>query len=105
MKLFDVAVKDGSDTRFMEGFELQRKLWIVVYWIDMPDGKWTKPGRIIRFDHLRYGGSRLTGYVLNRPMPKALFDELAPPPPIAGHESLEEPNILIPIGRLGETLH
>ena len=82
-----------------DGIRYQGKLWLVTHWLDMPDGKWTMPARIIRFDNLQHSdvrGTNLGDYIVNMSMPKELFDEKTPKQPIAGYEYHELPELCFP---------
>jgi hypothetical protein len=96
---FKVEVVTDDGTRHIcDGIEWKEKLWLVPYWLDDTGTGQTTPARIIRFDSLPYDRFR-NGYVVNLPIPKALFHLAAPLQPLAGFEYEELPAVTRPAGQ------
>jgi hypothetical protein len=98
MTVYSARVVIGSAMTKADAIEHEGKLWLVPNWLDTPDGKWTMPTRIVRFDNLPHSdlrGRSQIDFVLDGPMPKELFDARTPQPPVAGIEYHELPNIRI----------
>ena len=86
---FDIA--DGS-IHECDTIEYEGGKWLVTSWIDNPSKRETRPLRIIRVDQL--GLQEFQGrFVLNYPMPKAVFDGRAPPPQGSPLVVIESPPI------------
>jgi hypothetical protein len=71
------GVENGTVYKY-DGLEHEGKLWLVPQWLDVPAQGVTKPARLVRFDHLRHQHSPNAKdgieYVINVPIPIALFD-------------------------------
>src|SRR5262245_31938639 len=76
----------------MDTIEHEGKLWLVPYWRDIPGGKWTMPGRLIRMDSLPHDKFR-EDFVLTGPVPKELFDPQNQEPEAPGYEVVDRPQI------------
>ena len=98
MTIFSARVAVDGALMNVDAIEWDGKLWLAPNWLDTPDGKWTMPTRIIRFDTLAHSdlrGKSAIDFVLQDSMPKELFGDRTPQPPIAGFEYLELPNIRV----------
>jgi hypothetical protein len=74
--------------------------WLVPWWIDSPDGRSTRPARIVGLawvEHQRIERDGQTEFVVNQPLPKALFENPIPLGSVTGYVVLEGPNIQFPI--------
>jgi len=85
MKIYKamVAIEGEAAIYKMDAIEYQGKFWLVPTWLDSPDGKQSKPLRLILLDSLQHqrldpsGGSR-ADFAVNNPIPKAVLDGRAP---------------------------
>ncbi len=85
----------GSAIHKVDVIEHEGRQWMVPHWVDSPDGKWTRPLRIIPLDavpHQPYGPDE---FVVNDPLPEFLFYD-HPVHGETGYEAQEMPEILLP---------
>ena len=79
-------------------------LWLVSEWIEVPTDGYKEPARLIRIDKLRHrkiAGEKFPAtFLLNVPLPKALFNAVVPTDLLAKFEVVDLPGILYPIQRL-----
>jgi hypothetical protein len=82
MKLFSAAVPVSNKVRTVDAIEYAGTLWLVTHWVDSPDESMTMPARLVCLSLLPYQKTEgsLHDYVLNKPLPKEIFDLDAPPP-------------------------
>ena len=80
--------------------EHEGKIWLVPQWFEVPAKAVIKPRRIIPLDILQYqemspGSLYKVDFVVNDPLPKALFDETVPRQLKRRFRVVEEPGIEI----------
>lgn len=91
---------DGGTIMDADVIEHEGKLWLVPFWLDNLALGYTTPARIVRFDNRPHQDLRHTDfgcYLINDPLPRALFEAPTPQPPIAGFEYHELPDIRLAI--------
>jgi hypothetical protein len=96
MKVLKALVVSGGMIYKVDAIEHEGKLWLVPNWLDRPSTKETTPGRIIRFDNLRYQDMRgqrssQADFALNGSVPTELLDIETPKRSIPGFEYIEMP--------------
>ena len=94
-----IAPEDGSIAK-CDGIAHEGKLWLVPHWLDVPGQGLTRPVRLIRFDQLAHqrsqGAKDGIEYVVNEPIPKALFDIRTPKITAPRFEVVDLPELAIP---------
>ena len=86
MHLSSTAVAVGNKIQTVDTIEYAGTLWLVTHWVDNPDGSVTMPARLVCLSllpHQKTNGSQ-HDYVLNKPLPKEIFDLDVPPPAETG---------------------
>jgi hypothetical protein len=88
--------------------EFEGRIWLVPNWLSSPDGKYTMPERIIlleQFQHQRLDPPGPTGenFVVNVPIPKALFEGRVSHELKEKYVVIERPDIKFQMG--GNTIH
>jgi hypothetical protein len=88
--------------------EFEGQIWLVPNWLLSPDGKYDMPERIIllaQFQHQRLDPPGPTGeeFVVNVPIPKALFEGPIPHELKEKHVVIDRPDIKV--RRNGHTIH
>jgi hypothetical protein len=94
-----VIIQDDACAIYeMDVIEYQGEPWLVPEWLQNTKEGWMSPVRIVRMLGLQFQhrpGS--LGYVVNAPIPKAVFDG-GPSPEEGRYEVIERPDIRIPTG-------
>jgi hypothetical protein len=93
-----VIQEDACAICEMDVIEYQGEPWLVPEWLQNTEEGWMTPVRIIRMRGLQFQrrGSGL-GYLVNAPVPKAVFDG-NPSPEEGRYEIVERPDIRISTG-------
>jgi hypothetical protein len=85
MKIYKamVAIEGESSIYQMDAIEHEGKFWLVPTWLDSPDGKQSKPLRLILLDSLQHqrldqSGGAPADFAVNNPIPKAVLDGRPP---------------------------
>jgi hypothetical protein len=104
MKILKTAVAlegDNSGSIYqMDTIEWQGKNWLVPQWLEAPQLGYSIPARIICLDYLPHqktAGGNFGDFVLNQPLPKAMFEGPLPKTPTALPAVIERPDIRFPI--------
>lgn len=95
-KLLKTMVTLEGDIIRVDTIEHEGKLWLVPGWIDSPSEGWSSPERIILLDelpHQRMAPGNPADWVLNCPMPKAVFAGQIPKQSPYRFVVLERPDI------------
>jgi hypothetical protein len=81
VKIYTTAVSfsDVADGGIFkcDTIEYQGKMWLVPEWLENPKAGWTMPARIILLESLPHQtttGNAFGDFVLNQPIPKAVFN-------------------------------
>ena len=98
-----VAFSDGGGEIYKaDTIEHEGKMWLVPQWLEAPSEGWKIPERIVLLDslpHQKTLGSSFGDFVLNSPIPKAVFDGPIQQLQGSGFVVVERPDIRIPIPR------
>jgi hypothetical protein len=94
-----VAIKDAGESGLyeMDVIEYEGEPWLVPEWLQHTEEGWMAPIRIIRMFGLQFQQGAWTDYLINAPIPKAVFDG-DPSPEDGRYEIVERPDIRIPTG-------
>lgn len=83
----------------MDVIEHEGHAWLVPRWLDYQADKVTMPERIILLDVIPHSKTEAPGmeYVINSPVPKAVFDGHVPPELEGQYVVIEAPDIRLPL--------
>jgi hypothetical protein len=96
-----ISYREGGSIYMCDTIEHEGKLWLVPHWLESPSEGTKQPTRIIRLDGLQY--QRMTNpaygadYILNEPLPKAVFEGPLPKELEGQYVAIERPDIPLPI--------
>jgi hypothetical protein len=94
-----MGFSDGDGTMFLaDTIEYEGKYWLVPQWLEAPAEGWKRPARIVSLAPLKHQKSTMPGidFVLNVPIPKAVFDGEVPTGSGAQYVVIERPDISLP---------
>ena len=91
----------GSEIFQCDTIDHEGLLWLVPEWLHNQEEGWMQPARIIQMSGLQYQetlGSPIGDYILNGPIPKAVFDGETAYAGVHKYRVIEQPDIRIPTG-------
>ncbi len=103
MKIYKTVVAISGDPKYqgkvfaMPTIEYEGKMWLVPDWIVHREKGYMRPVRIILLDtlpHQKSGGPD-RDYILNSPLPKAVYDGQTPPQSEVQYVVIEAPDIKV----------
>ena len=91
-------LEGGQQMMSTDVIEYEGQFWLVTRTLGSQDGKWRKPDRLVAFGSIPHQKtlSAPTDFVLNVPLPKALFDDDLPSEIACRYVVKEQPDITLP---------
>jgi hypothetical protein len=104
MKVYKVLVgfDDSGGIFTCDAVEHEGGMWLVPMWLEEPATRSRRPLRIVRMDtlpHQKMPANWQQDFVLNEPMPRAVFEGRVPQGQEAKYVVIEAPEISLPIDR------
>ena len=99
MKIFKTMVIVDGAINQIETIEYEGYYWLVPDWLVSPDGKQMRPLRIISLATIPHTGKpegAAPHFVVSGPVPKSVFDGVAPKGQEALFRIVEQPQIVFP---------
>jgi hypothetical protein len=96
-QILKTFVSDGTSIFPMDTIAYEGGFWLVPEWLESASEGWRAPARIIRLDNLGYQdlreASQPADFVVNEPIPRAVFEGRAQGPSAARYVIVERPPV------------